>query len=262
MACYRFALVLSVTATLVSAGKVSGSDPDQVRPLVERYCVSCHDAETAKGGLNLAFVLDKEVARHPQVWEKVVRRLRGRQMPPAGKKRPDEEHLRVGRLATRDRPRSRGGREAESGSHRHHPAADSHRVPERHSRSARHRHRRGGAAAGGRSQPRVRQRDGRRSVADAAGPLHHGGAEDQPAGGRQRAAVARRRHDPRRPDITQEDHVDGLPLGTRGGTLDPLHVPAGRRVRHPDPARPRPQRARRGAPRSRTNSRCCSTASA
>src|SRR5207249_9176666 len=31
------------------------------------------------------------VGRHPQVWEKVVRRLRARQMPPAGRKRPDED---------------------------------------------------------------------------------------------------------------------------------------------------------------------------
>src|SRR6188472_2440989 len=89
MACCRFALVISTAATLVSAGNMSGADQDQLRPVVERYCVSCHDGETAKGGLNLAFLLDKEVARHPQVWEKVVRRLRGRDMPPAGRMRPD-----------------------------------------------------------------------------------------------------------------------------------------------------------------------------
>ena len=33
------------------------------------------------------------------------------------------------------------------------------------------------------------------------------------------------------PDDSQEDHVDGLPLGTRGGLLFAPHVPAGRRVR-------------------------------
>ena len=51
----------------------------------------------------------------------------------------------------------------------------------------------------------------------------------------------------------------GFPLGTRGGALVSLHVPAGRRVRHPDPADARPQRARRRADASRTSSSCCST---
>ena len=36
------------------------------------------------------------------------------------------------------------------------------------------------------------------------------------------------------PDVTQEEHVPGLPIGTRGGVSVPLHVRAGRRVRHPD----------------------------
>ena len=65
-----------------------------------------------------------------------------------------------------------------------------------------------------------------------------------------------------RPDLTQEEHVEGLPLGTRGGALDPLHVPAGRRVRDPDSADARPQRARRGPAASRTSWSCCSIASA
>ena len=44
-----------------------------------------------------------------------------------------------------------------------------------------------------------------------------------------------------RADLTQEEHVEGLPLGTRGGTLIPLHVSAGRRIRNSDPADARPQ---------------------
>ena len=33
-----------------------------------------------------------------------------------------------------------------------------------------------------------------------------------------------------RPDLTQEEHVDGLPVGTRGGVLISYTFPAGRRV--------------------------------
>jgi len=58
--------------------------------LVEDYCVSCHDDEEKKGGLSLALV-SPDVARDPEVWEKIVRKLRARQMPPVGRKeRPDE----------------------------------------------------------------------------------------------------------------------------------------------------------------------------
>ena len=35
-------------------------------------------------------VARQDVAKHPDVWEKVVRKLRARQMPPVGKERPDD----------------------------------------------------------------------------------------------------------------------------------------------------------------------------
>ena len=57
---------------------------------VEEYCVSCHDDEEKKGGLSLEMV-SADVSQQPEVWEKVVRKLRARQMPPVGRKeRPDE----------------------------------------------------------------------------------------------------------------------------------------------------------------------------
>ena len=43
------------------------------------------------------------------------------------------------------------------------------------------------------------------------------------------------------PDLTQEEHFDELPFGTRGGTVDSLHVSAGCRVRNPAAAGARPQ---------------------
>src|SRR5947209_4845699 len=85
------ALVLAVAATLALAGEVSAREPASLRAVVETFCVSCHDGESAKGGLNLASVSTDDVSRHPDVWEKVVRRLVRRQMPPAGRKRPDED---------------------------------------------------------------------------------------------------------------------------------------------------------------------------
>ena len=57
---------------------------------VDEYCVSCHDEDKKKGDLALDSVLADAVAQHPDVWEKVVRKLRARQMPPVGKRRPDD----------------------------------------------------------------------------------------------------------------------------------------------------------------------------
>ncbi len=57
---------------------------------VEDYCVTCHDEEEKKGGLSLEMV-STDVSQHQEVWEKVVRKLRARQMPPVGRKeRPNE----------------------------------------------------------------------------------------------------------------------------------------------------------------------------
>jgi cytochrome c551/c552 len=58
--------------------------------LVEDYCVTCHDEEEKKGGLSLEMVA-ADVSQHQEAWEKVLRKLRARQMPPPGRKeRPDE----------------------------------------------------------------------------------------------------------------------------------------------------------------------------
>jgi hypothetical protein len=57
---------------------------------VDEYCLSCHDEDKKKGGLVLETVAAQAVVRHPDVWEKVVRKLRARQMPPVGKERPDD----------------------------------------------------------------------------------------------------------------------------------------------------------------------------
>ncbi len=63
------------------------------RALLDQYCVSCHNARTKAGGialdtLDLAAVGDNSDNR--EVWERSVRRLRARAMPPAGAPRPDQ----------------------------------------------------------------------------------------------------------------------------------------------------------------------------
>ena len=59
--------------------------------VVKRYCFDCHDSDIQKGDLNLQELLEKGIGGHSDVWEKVVRKMKARQMPPIGKKRPDEK---------------------------------------------------------------------------------------------------------------------------------------------------------------------------
>jgi hypothetical protein len=69
-------------------------DDDAWRRAVKASCLDCHGTESPKGKLDLESIVDADAARHAPVWEKVLRRLRTRQMPPAGKDRPSEEAYR------------------------------------------------------------------------------------------------------------------------------------------------------------------------
>jgi hypothetical protein len=61
------------------------------RALLDRYCVSCHNERLRTAELELETVDVTDVAAHPEVWEKVVRKLRAGAMPPAPRPRPDAE---------------------------------------------------------------------------------------------------------------------------------------------------------------------------
>jgi mono/diheme cytochrome c family protein len=65
-------------------------DPTAARAIVKRYCVGCHNERLKTGGLVLSTLDPAEAGRHPEVWEKVVQKLRSGMMPPAGLPRPDK----------------------------------------------------------------------------------------------------------------------------------------------------------------------------
>jgi len=69
------------------AGAAGRTTPGQ---LIERYCLDCHDDASAKGGLSLESVDLMAPATALKLREQVVRKLRHRQMPPLGQDRPDE----------------------------------------------------------------------------------------------------------------------------------------------------------------------------
>lgn len=75
------------------AGPSSPKTPlerDTVHKFVTKHCTRCHNGEDQKGGLVLDTILSENVDAHAGIWERVVRKLTARQMPPVGRRRPDE----------------------------------------------------------------------------------------------------------------------------------------------------------------------------
>ncbi len=61
-----------------------GPSAEEQWTMVETYCVECHNAAEAAGGLVFEGMGPDSVPLEPQVFEAAVRKLRGRLMPPPG----------------------------------------------------------------------------------------------------------------------------------------------------------------------------------
>jgi mono/diheme cytochrome c family protein len=90
-------LVVWVAGVQIAFGQqqkgVSGSPAASRHQFLNQYCIACHNERLKTGGL----VLDKLDVEHvegaSEVWEKVVRKLRAGMMPPSGMPRPDRAEL-------------------------------------------------------------------------------------------------------------------------------------------------------------------------
>jgi cytochrome c551/c552 len=82
---------LTVCAVAVLAAAGYGQTPE--RALMDRYCTGCHNEKLKTAGL----LLDKLDPAHPgdspESWEKVVRKVRAGMMPPGGARRPERRVL-------------------------------------------------------------------------------------------------------------------------------------------------------------------------
>src|SRR5262245_17851187 len=65
--------------------------PDLVnpRPVMDQYCVTCHNARLKTADLMLDQVDLAKLGDRAELGEKIVRKLRAGQMPPPGARRPD-----------------------------------------------------------------------------------------------------------------------------------------------------------------------------
>ena len=92
-------LCVHAAATGAEAARGSGGAPgrqpasgaESQRALLDRYCVTCHNQRLRTGGLALDALDLSRVGDAPAIWERVVLKLRGGMMPPAGRPRPDRQ---------------------------------------------------------------------------------------------------------------------------------------------------------------------------
>jgi hypothetical protein len=59
------------------------------RQVIDKYCAGCHNSRTKAGDLVLDTADLKAIPAHSEIWEKVVKKLRSGTMPPPGMPRPD-----------------------------------------------------------------------------------------------------------------------------------------------------------------------------
>jgi mono/diheme cytochrome c family protein len=99
------ALLTFVVATIVTAAVIAQTRPassppalavegaEQARKTIDTYCVGCHNSRAKAGGLALDAIPTDAVSDHADVWEAAVRKLRGRLMPPPGNKQPEQHEI-------------------------------------------------------------------------------------------------------------------------------------------------------------------------
>ncbi|MHC4923312.1 MAG: DUF1592 domain-containing protein [Planctomycetota bacterium] len=211
--------IVTGTAAVVATSSLLHAGPEEMEPLLDYYCLECHDSASAKGNIDLEAALARPLGEEAELWERAFRQLRSHLMPPIGKDRPTEEEYTelCGTLL--------GMLDAHAAEYPNPGRTDSLR--------------------------RLNRSEYRNAIRDLlaleievetllpADQESHGfdnvtlgdlspALLDRYIGAAQkisRIALGRTGQSPGgrtvrlRPDVTQEHHVEGLPLGTRGGTL-------------------------------------------
>jgi mono/diheme cytochrome c family protein len=72
------------------APQLSPSAAPTARAMIDTYCVTCHNQRLKTAGLALDTADLTAPHTNPEIWERVITRLRAGSMPPAGRPRPDQ----------------------------------------------------------------------------------------------------------------------------------------------------------------------------
>src|SRR5260370_13014201 len=97
----RWLIGISLAAGIVSAdSKVFSQPANQVAQhpesqwsTIQNYCFGCHNEFVKAGNLFLNQLSAESVPEHPEIFEKAVRKLRGRQLPPPAIPHPSHQEV-------------------------------------------------------------------------------------------------------------------------------------------------------------------------
>src|SRR5579864_3951823 len=81
--------VISLVGVFAPPASHAQDSADAQLATIKQYCVGCHNDKAKTGGVTFQGITAASIAKDPEVFEKAVRKLRGRVMPPPGAKQPD-----------------------------------------------------------------------------------------------------------------------------------------------------------------------------
>src|SRR5215472_9781844 len=82
-------LAIGACVALLFSSRQSAAPQVAPRTMLDTYCVTCHNDKLKTAGLTLDTVDVTKPSANPEVWERVIEKLRAGSMPPPGRPRPD-----------------------------------------------------------------------------------------------------------------------------------------------------------------------------
>ena len=141
--------------------RCSRPTPQKQLATIKQYCVGVSQRPREDGGVSFEGITPESIGQHADVFEKAVRKLRGRVMPPPGARQPDAAAV-DSLVAWLETSLDRAAGQAHVPRQGRPAPAQSQGIRERGSRSAGRRLRCRRGAAGRRRRRRLRQHRGRR----------------------------------------------------------------------------------------------------
>jgi hypothetical protein len=93
----KLALCILSAVTVLTTGAIGQVRPEsgaeQAKKTLDTYCVTCHNSRVKAGELALDTLSLDAVHQNADVWEKSIRKLRGRLMPPPTSRQPDQREI-------------------------------------------------------------------------------------------------------------------------------------------------------------------------
>ncbi len=85
-------ILLLLAIHLHGAAAVAATLSDsEFKVMVEQYCVECHRSYEKEGRPGFDGIIKETISANSVTWEKVIRKIEGRQMPPIGQPRPSDD---------------------------------------------------------------------------------------------------------------------------------------------------------------------------